>query len=305
MTPPDPSAVPVRILKFADEDQAIAEIQRLRRGYRKTKNWTLPMICWHVGGLADPIMTPPPSTTPTPEEAARKKGFLDVILETGRPPGNFEAPPDATPKPDCPEDEVDRYIVALKKLKSYPHSHVNFGPFGPVSVGEFRTLMLMHTAHHLAFLEPTKPARREVLRFQSEDDVVAEVNRLRRGYAQGGSWSLPQTCSHLTKAVHARMQPGPFPPDTDEQKARRPIADKTLATGKLPDGLQAPEAFLPPANCSDAEIDALIAALQKLKAYREPISPHRLFGKLPDADARKLNLIHCAHHLSYLTPTNA
>ena len=148
-----------------------------------------------------------------------------------------------------------------------------------------------------------KPARREGLRFRTEDDAIAEVIRLRRGYAQAGSWSLPQTCSHLTKAVFARMQPGPFPPDTDEQKARRPIADQTLATGKLPDGLQAPEAFQPSANCSDAAIDEFVAAMEKFKAYRDPIAPHRLFGQLPDAEARTLNLIHCAHHLSYLSPT--
>jgi hypothetical protein len=145
--------------------------------------------------------------------------------------------------------------------------------------------------------------RREIF-FNTEDDVIADVNRLRRGCTKHGSWSLAQTCQHLTKAVHARMQPGPFPPDTDEQKARRPVADKTLATGKLPDGLQAPPAFLPAAECSDGEIDAFIAAMEKFKAYRDPIAPHRLFGKLPDADARKLNLIHCAHHLSYLTPAS-
>jgi hypothetical protein len=152
MTPPAQR----RTLSFANEDEAIAEIDRLRAGgYRKTKNWTLAMMCWHVGGGVDQILTPPASPRPTPEQAAKKRGFIDVILTTGRPPGKFEAPPEITPKPDCPETEIDRYRAGLLKLRDYPHALVDFGPFGPVPIAEVRKLMLMHTAHHLSFLIPT------------------------------------------------------------------------------------------------------------------------------------------------------
>ena len=59
----------------------------------------------------------------------------------------------------------------------------------------------------------------------------------------------------------------------------------------------------PPPVCGDDAIDSFLATLERFKKFPGPIAPHRLFGHLADADARKLNLIHCAHHLSYLTPT--
>jgi hypothetical protein len=78
-----------------------------------------------------------------------------------------------------------------------------------------------------------------------------------------------------------------------------------LATnGYLPDGITAPDPMQPPADAPESAVDDLIASLRKLKEYKGEIAPHRLFGRIPDADARRLNLIHCAHHLSYLTPTN-
>ena len=75
-----------------------------------------------------------------------------------------------------------------------------------------------------------------------------------------------------------------------------------LAVRQIPEGLQAPEPMLPPATCGDEAIDAFIATMEKYKRFPGPTAPHRIFGHLAEPDARKLNLIHCAHHLSYLTP---
>ena len=83
-------------------------------------------------------------------------------------------------------------------------------------------------------------ARRQ-LSFDSEDDVIAEVQRLRRGCAQTGAWSLPQMCAHLDKAVQFRMQPGPFAADTPEQLKNKERIPAIFATGKLPEGIKAPE----------------------------------------------------------------
>lgn len=145
---------------------------------------------------------------------------------------------------------------------------------------------------------------RRLIRFESEDAVIADVERLRKGYAQHGGWTLPQMAWHLNQAVLARMNPGPHAPDTAEQKARQPMLQHVLAmNGYLPDGITAPEPMQPPKDAPESVIDDLIASLKRLKAYKGEIAPHRLFGHIPDAEARRLNLIHCAHHLSYLTPT--
>jgi hypothetical protein len=146
--------------------------------------------------------------------------------------------------------------------------------------------------------------RRGQLRFNSEDDVRADVNRLRRGYTQAGAWSLAQICCHLDKSMQHRMRPGPFEPTTPEQAARRDQLEHLLASGRLPDGQSAPDFMMPPSDCGDDAIDAFLARLEQFKDFPGPIAPHRIFGHLDDATARQLNLIHCAHHLSYLTPAH-
>jgi hypothetical protein len=145
------------------------------------------------------------------------------------------------------------------------------------------------------------PARREGLSFATSDDVVADINRLRRGYAKCGSWSLPAMCYHLESTLKARMTPGPFPPNTPEQDAARPKFQQVLASGKLPK-IDAPAPFLPSANVDESAIDAFIATLKRFDAYGQPFAPHRIFGNLSPEEIRRLNLIHCAHHLSYLVP---
>jgi hypothetical protein len=99
------------------------------------------------------------------------------------------------------------------------------------------------------------------------------------------------------------MQKGPFPPNTPEQDARRPVFEQVMRSGQLPSGIDAPSQAVPPPDAGDSAIDDFIKTLTRFKNYREPIAPHRIFGHLSDADARRLNLIHCAHHLSHLVPT--
>lgn len=294
-----------RVVRFKTEAEIAAELDRLRaRGYRKLGKWSLPQICKHLALASEGALVPPATTTATPEQAAAKRALVDVILTTGRPPVGMETPPFLVPPDDCDDCDVDHYKTVLVRISAYPHAHVDFGPFGPVSFDEMRAMSLIHAAHHLGFLEPAC-SRRDGLAFADEEAVAADVRALRdRGYARAGAgaWTLPQACFHLDQALQSRMKPGPFPPNTPEQDARRPVLEQTLATGKLPDGLPAPDAFIPPDDVGDDAVDAFLARLAQFKAYPGPIAQHRLFGNLPDDVARRLNLIHCAHHLSYLVP---
>jgi hypothetical protein len=297
-----------RALRLECEDDVLRELGRLRRGYVQGGKWTLAQIAWHVGlPIEKHLSPPPPGAQRTPEQEAIKVRFVDHIIATGTPPpGAKDAPPNFIPPETASDADIDRYEATLKRMKEYPHDRVMMGPIGPVTIAEFRACNIVHAVHHLSFLHPALPGaprRRTGLSFADEDAVIADVQKLRRGHAKAASWSLAQTCYHLDFATKARMQPGPFPPNTPEQDARYRAVPKILAAGKLPDGINAPAQAVPPKSCDEKVIDDLIATLTTFKNFKGEIAPHRLFGKLSDSEARRLNLIHCAHHLSYLVPT--
>src|SRR5205085_6426867 len=106
------------------------------------------------------------------------------------------------------------------------------------------------------------------------------VRRLRSDACeQSGQWSLPQVCHHLTQSLNWSMRPGPFPPDTPEQQASTPRLEQILASGRLPDGLQAPDHMQPPLDAGDAAVDTFLTTLKQYAQYEGELAPHRLFGR--------------------------
>lgn len=293
-----------RSLAFTCEDDVIADLAWLRRGYMQAGNWSLPQASWHLSLLIEKYLEPPadPNAKPTEEQAKKQAGFFTKA----RTPGGFAgmtAPPPVCPPANCTEADVDRFIAQLRRLKAYPGDIVEMGPLGPAPIAECRNAHVAHAAHHLSFLIPTAPPRRGGLRYENVDQVIADVKNLRRGWEHtAGQWTLAQACWHLGFAMRASMTPGPDVPETPEQLAMKPRKDAILAAGRLPMTIQSPERALPPPDAGEEAIDSFLATLEKYKSYPGPFAPHRLFGKLTDDEARRLALIHCAHHLSYLAP---
>jgi hypothetical protein len=142
-----------RFLKFADVDAAKAEVIRLRAGYTKSKNWTLPQACWHLNAVMNYAMRPGPHAhvTPSPEMAQR----LQILLQSGRLPISIQAPEAIVPPANPPESAIDDYLVTLEKFKNFKGE---FGPhrlYGSIPHDDFVRLQLNHCAHHLGFLIPT------------------------------------------------------------------------------------------------------------------------------------------------------
>jgi len=148
------------------------------------------------------------------------------------------------------------------------------------------------------------PQRRPI-KFNSMDDVIADVERLRRSdCARCGQWTLAQICSHLDMALTYAMS-GTKTPNTPEQDAARPRLDNVLASGQLPAGIQGPPQLMPPPDVPDAAIDSFIATAKRFAAFPGPFGPHRRFGNIGDDVIRRLVLIHAAHHLSHFVPRDA
>jgi hypothetical protein len=145
--------------------------------------------------------------------------------------------------------------------------------------------------------------KREGLRFETVDDAVAEIQRLHDGgYQKAGNWSLEQIAYHLAATMRFLMRPGPYPEITPEQRANRPKLEWVLANFALPGKIDAPERIVPPADCDAGCIDDCIATLRQFAAHPGLYAPHRVFGELSIDEARRLALVHTAHHLSHLVP---
>jgi hypothetical protein len=118
-----------------------------------------------------------------------------------------------------------------------------------------------------------------------------------------GNWNLPQICWHLDKALRASMRPGPHdpaPPSFVQKMQLKAI----LAVGRIPGGVKAPERVVPAKDVPEASIDEFLEALEMLKQFKGPFAPHRMLGEIEHDKFMRFHLIHCAHHLSLLSPTN-
>ncbi len=152
---------------------------------------------------------------------------------------------------------------------------------------------------------PTTTGRRS-LTFSTLDQVMPEVDRLMdQDYTTVGRWTLGQTCYHLSKGLAAAVEPPPIKVPWILRAIVGPYLVKgiLLKSGKMPEGSKGPAYANPPAEVDDrAEVEALRATLRLFAAHDEPFAPHPLLGPLTRAEYERLHGIHCAHHLSFLTP---
>ncbi len=148
-----------------------------------------------------------------------------------------------------------------------------------------------------------KPARPELV-FRNLDEMLADVDRLKAGpYEKTGQWELPQILDHLTKGVNACLaheKAVPWPLDIAVRVAVHLINKRTYYP---PFKFHAPKDMQPATDISLDQADtAFRAAIEQIKSLPGPVVPHTAFGKMPLADLIKLQLLHGAHHLSFLRP---
>jgi hypothetical protein len=146
------------------------------------------------------------------------------------------------------------------------------------------------------------PGRRS-LSYGSFDEIMPDVERLLQGHTTVGNWSLAQICRHVSTVMRRVVDlPASTPQDpslwvAEEQKRQ------VLESGMLPEGIQGP-AMVMPTEClgESEEAEGLRQAIEHYKGSAGPVIPHRVFGPLTKAEWDRLQLIHCAHHLSFAVP---
>jgi hypothetical protein len=84
----------------------------------------------------------------------------------------------------------------------------------------------------------------------------------------------------------------------------RGMYEKYMATGMPAGKPTMPDSVPPPGGDPAAAVARLRDAAARFKAHAGEIVPSPLFGPLTKEEATRLQLVHAAHHLSFLVPRN-
>ena len=160
-----------------------------------------------------------------------------------------------------------------------------------------------------------KTDRRRPLEFSSLDEVVNDINALlENGYESVGKWDLAQCCGHLNEWMRFPMDGYPKPNlvvglilgFVKMMRGKSMLAGilqkKTFPEG----GPTMPDTVFNAGSRDDGQVVSEFAGtIDRLKNYQGKIQPSPLFGEMDRDTMIKLQLVHCAHHLSFLLPRNA
>ena len=151
-----------------------------------------------------------------------------------------------------------------------------------------------------------EPERRE-LNFTSLDDAVADAEALAAGEVRTtGNHSFGQILEHLARTHDMATGKVPGPQLPFFMRLMMPFLKGSILNGPVKPGFNLPkdaESFFWP----DQEFDVQ-EALAHLKASVEnyktngPLSVHPVFGKATKEQVDRLNINHCAMHLSFVHP---
>lgn len=155
----------------------------------------------------------------------------------------------------------------------------------------------------------TKPERRK-LAFATLDDVVSDAEGLlAKGYEKAGNWDLAQVCFHLAEWLRFPLDGFPKVPLLIRPVARlvratmgRRLRAKVLANGFGTGGRTVPQTVFAPGGDAPAAVAKLKEVAERFEAHAGPVQPSPLLGVLNADEGRRLQLVHCAHHLSFLVP---
>ncbi|OWK47156.1 DUF1569 domain-containing protein [Fimbriiglobus ruber] len=154
------------------------------------------------------------------------------------------------------------------------------------------------------------PVRRE-LKFDTLDAAVRDAEHLLAvGYEKVGNWDLGQVCGHLADWMGFPIDGFPKSPVPVAlmmwmlRKTVGPVALRsTITKREMRSGVATiPSTVHPVGHDAVAAIARLKAAAARFQAWDGEIVPSPFFGRMNKDEATKLQLVHCAHHLSYLIP---
>lgn len=157
----------------------------------------------------------------------------------------------------------------------------------------------------------TTSNERRQLKFENLDQVTGELNRLLSGgYTQTGNWNLSQACGHLHDWMRYSLDgyPKAAPPIRLMLWLMKVTVGRRQFESVVNHGFKAKLPTMPDtvpdadAASDAAAVEQLTKTINRLKDSNASIVPSPLYGPMTYDEAVKLQLAHCAHHLSFLNP---
>jgi hypothetical protein len=155
-----------------------------------------------------------------------------------------------------------------------------------------------------------RPDRRPLV-FNNLDEVVQDAQALlAKGYEKAGAWDLAQCCKHLAEWMRFPCEGFPRAPAPIRAMLwmmKKTVGPKKLqqyiAEGSFPPGKPTmPQTVAPPGGDSRVAIEELRKSVERMKAHAGAIVPSPFFGAMNKDTCLRLQLVHAAHHLSFLVP---
>lgn len=149
-------------------------------------------------------------------------------------------------------------------------------------------------------------SRKRKLDFQTGDEVIAEIQRLRRdGYTIGKNWNLTQACEHLNATMLGGMDGFGFRlPWILRATVIRWIFNRKLRTRKMSSGPTLARLKPTTDSRSDDEtiIEECLATIERAKSFEGSLDDYPFLDDLKTEDWRQFMWMHAGHHLGFLSP---
>lgn len=154
---------------------------------------------------------------------------------------------------------------------------------------------------------------RHRLEFSNLDAAVQYAEQLhRQGYHSLGNWNLAQVCEHLSDWLEYMIDGYPAAPLPIKAMlwcmrvtAGRSMLRKILSTGQMRSGgpTMKQTVYLQDDLEDTTSLKRFRETVERFKAYDGDYHASPIFGPLSAEEGLKLQLVHCAHHLSFLRKT--
>jgi Protein of unknown function (DUF1569) len=155
-------------------------------------------------------------------------------------------------------------------------------------------------------IDTRKVKVRRQLRFESLDDIAAEVERLAasKSVRAVGNWSSGQVLQHLTQTMENSIDGFPIFVPVPVRWLLRTFMKRRFLTKSMPPGFKLPpkaEKMLPPPTDWNVALANFRRAMQRVKSEVRR-SPHPAFGPLTVEEWEQVHCRHSELHLGFLIP---